>query len=242
MFLRHTAATAAAALALVACTACGGPAVPAQPPLPPPPGAPAAPGAAPAAPGAPAVPGAAAAQAAHQGASALAALAAVGEEKGGEQVRAAAGRIAAGVAALDEQVRAAAGASGVELDDSLTADQQALLADLQARSGTSFDQAWTRAVLDVYGQLKAAAEAALSSPDASEDAKAAARAALAKLDALTGQLRSQPGSSGGVPPTTVDTGTGGQAASTGDGLPLVPVALLAAGALLAGGAVRAARR
>lgn len=161
--------------------------------------------------------------------------------KGGEQVRGVAGRIAADVAALDEQIRAVAAASGVELDDSLAADQQALLADLQARSGSSFDQAWTRAVLDLYGQAKANAEAVLNSPDASAEAKDAARAALANLDALTAQLRSGAGS-GAVPPTTVDSGTGGQAASTQDGLPLAPLALLAAGALLAGGAVRVARR
>ncbi|MGD9529763.1 DUF4142 domain-containing protein [Pseudonocardia sp.] len=239
MPLRHTVSVAAATLALAgltALTACGSPAAPA----PPPPGAPAVP-AGPAAPAAPAAPGAAAAQAAHQGASALAALAALGEEKGGEQVRGVAGRIAADVAALDEQVRAVAAASGVELDDSLTADQQALLADLQARSGSSFDQAWTRAVLDLYGQAKANAEAVLNSPDASPEAKAAARTALANLDALTAQLRSGAGS-GAVPPTTVDSGSGGQAASTEDGLPLAPLAMLAAGALLAGGAVRAARR
>jgi putative membrane protein len=227
MSVRHILSVAAAALALAALTACSG----TQTPAPAPPGA--APGA-----GQPGTaPGAGQLGTAHQNAAALAALAALGKEKGGAQVRTLAEQIGDEALRLDEQIRAVAASSGVTLDESASADQQALLADLNARSGASFDQAWTRAVLDLYAKLKTDAEAVLNSPTAAEEAKAAARAALADLDAAMTQL--QAGEPGAAPPTGVDTGTGGQAQ---DGLPVLPVALLAAGALLVGGAVRVARR
>ena len=64
-----------------------------------------------------------------------------------------------------------------------------MLNDLQARGGQEFDQAWLRAVTVVVEQGREAANAVLSSPDASGEAKAAAGNVLARLDALADALR-----------------------------------------------------
>ncbi|MGQ0576083.1 MAG: DUF4142 domain-containing protein [Pseudonocardia sp.] len=240
MSARHVLSVATAALALAALTACSSTGTPAPAPAPAAPATSAAPGD-PAAPAPGGTDPAADATAAHQGTAALSGLAALGQEKGStDEVRGLAGRIAAAATALDEQVRAVAAASGVTLSDALTADQQAVLADLQARSGAPFDQAWTRAVLDLQQRLKADAQALLNSPAASEEAKAALRTALANLDALVAELQAASGAAGAGTPSTVDSGTGGQAADLG--WPLAALGLLAGGALLLGGAVRVARR
>lgn len=236
MSVRHVLSVAAAALALAALTACSSAQTPA-------PAAPAAPSAS-AAPGGSTSPTSAQgadAAAAHQGASALAALGALGQEKGStDQIRTLGAQIATDTKALDDQLRAIASAAGITLSDAVGADQQAVLADLQNRSGAQFDQAWIRAVLDLQQQVKASAEAVLNSPNATEEQKAAARAALANLDAAVAKLQAALAGGGGEAPTSVDSGTGGQAAE--DGLPFVALGLLGAGALLLGGAVRAARR
>lgn len=235
MTVRHVLSLAAAVLAFAALAACSSETPAPAPPAPPAPAAPAAPGSTTPAPGQSADPAVA-----HQGASALAALGALGQEKGStDEVRTLGGQIAADSKALDEQLRAIATASGVTLSDTVGADQQAVLADLQARSGAAFDQAWIRAVLDLQKQVRANAEAVLNSPNASAEAKAAARAALADLDAAVAKLRAASGAAGAAAPATVDSGTGGQAAE--DGVPLVALGLLGAGVILLGGAARSDR-
>ncbi|WP_214369105.1 DUF4142 domain-containing protein [Pseudonocardia sp. H11422] len=172
---------------------------------------------------------------AHQGALALVAFGGLGGEQGaGEQVRTLGPELAEQGRALDEQIRALATEQGVALGDQIAAEQQAVLADLQVRSGQPFDQAWLQAVLDVAQQARDAANAVLNDPNASEEAKAAARDALAALDATAAKLRQVAGAAGATTPRSVDAGTGGQAAS-GEA-PVVPLALVGLGVVLLGGA------
>ena len=131
---------------------------------------------------------------AHQAALGLVALGGLGGEKGTtDALRTLAGRVTSEGRALDEQIRTLATAQGLTLSDDVGAQIQGVLNDLQARSGQPFDQAWLRAVGDLVEQGRAAANAVLSSPDASDEAKAAARDALARLDALAAALRDAAG-------------------------------------------------
>ncbi|MHA6796493.1 DUF4142 domain-containing protein [Pseudonocardia bannensis] len=172
---------------------------------------------------------------AHQGALALVAFGGLGGEQGvGEQVRTLGPELAEHGRALDEQIRALATAQGVALGDQIAAEQQAVLADLQARSGQAFDQAWLQTVLDLQQQAGDAANAVLNDPNASAEAKAAARDALTALDATVAKLRQAAGAAGATTPRSVDAGTGGQAAS-GD-VPVVPPVLAGLGVVLLGAA------
>jgi hypothetical protein len=176
---------------------------------------------------------------AHQAALGLVALGALGGEKGTtDALRTLAGRVTSEGRALDEQIRTLATAQGLTLSDDVGAQIQGVLNDLQARSGQPFDQAWLRAVGDLVEQGRAAANAVLSSPDASDEAKAAARDALARLDALAAALRDAAGAAGAGTPSAVNAGTGGQAAQA----PVLPAALVGLGAVLLGIAVRLRRR
>ena len=149
---------------------------------------------------------------AHQAALGLVALGGLGGEKGTtDALRTLAGRVTSEGRALDEQIRTLATAQGLTLSDDVGAQIQGVLNDLQARSGQPFDQAWLRAVGDLVEQGRAAANAVLSSPDASDEAKAAARDALARLDALAAALRDAAGAAGAGTPIAVNAGTGGQA-------------------------------
>ena len=171
---------------------------------------------------------------AHQAALGLVALGELGGEKGTtDALRTLAGRVTSEGRALDEQIRTLATAQGLTLSDDVGAQIQGVLNDLQARSGQPFDQAWLRAVGDLVEQGRAAANAVLSSPDASDEAKAAARDALARLDALAAALRDAAGAAGAGTPSAVNAGTGGQAAQA----PMLPAALVGLGALLLGVAV-----
>ena len=177
---------------------------------------------------------------AHQAALGLVALGGLGGEKGTtDALRTLAGRVTSEGRALDEQIRTLATAQGLTLSDDVGAQIQGVLNDLQARSGQPFDQAWLRAVGDLVEQGRAAANAVLSSPDASAEAKAAARDVLARLDALAAALRDAAGAAGAGTPSAVNAGTGGQAAEA----PVLPAALVGLGAvLLLGVAVRLRRR
>jgi predicted outer membrane protein len=177
---------------------------------------------------------------ANQGALALVALGGLGTDKGvGDQVRGLAPDLTSQGQALLDQVKQAATAAGVALGDQLGAQQQALIADLQARSGQPFDTAWLQAAQTLLSQARDAANAILNDPNASPEAKAAARDALAKLDALAKQLSSASSSAGASTPGSVDAGTGGQAAASDD---LLPIVLGGSGlVLLGGGGVVAAR-
>ena len=176
---------------------------------------------------------------AHQAALGLVALGELGTEKGTtDALRALAGRVTSEGRALDEQIRALAAEQGFTLTDDVGTQIQGVLDDLQARSGQPFDQAWLRAVGDLLEQGRAAANAVLSSPDSSDEAKAAARDALARLDALAAAIRDAAGAAGAGTPSAVNAGTGGQAAQA----PVVPAVLVGLGAVLLGVAVRLRRR
>jgi predicted outer membrane protein len=176
---------------------------------------------------------------AHQAALGLVALGGLGTEKGTtDGLRALADRVSTEGRALDEQIRTLATEQGLTLTDDVGAQIQGVLNDLQGRSGQPFDQAWLRAVGDLVEQGRAAANAVLSSPDASDEAKAAARDALARLDALAAAIRDAATTSGAGTPNSVNAGTGGQA----DTDPALPAALVGLGALLLAAALRLRRR
>jgi predicted outer membrane protein len=218
-------------LALAGVASCSSPAASAPPP-------------AAAAPAAPAAGGAADAQnalltKASQGAAALVALGTLGQEQGaGDQVRTLGGQLATEGKALNDQLQQASG--GALADAQPTAEQQALLADLKARTGEPFDQAWLNAASQLQQQARDAANAVLNDPNASPEAKAAAQAALAKLDALAAQIKQAAGSAGAATPGSVNAGTGGQAEESS--VPALALGLLAVGAALLGGAMWRRRR
>jgi hypothetical protein len=127
--------------------------------------------------------------------------------------------------------RLQAGAGGV-LATEPTPEQQAMLADLRARTGERFDQAWLRAAAQLHRQVRNAAKAVLADENASAEAKAAAQEALTRLDPLGKRLDRATAPAGARTPRAVDAGGGGQAA--GD---VTPTALLLVGigtALLSG--------
>ncbi|MEU7819149.1 DUF4142 domain-containing protein, partial [Pseudonocardia sp. NPDC049154] len=171
---------------------------------------------------------------ANQGALGLVALGGLGTDKGvGDQVKGLAPDLTSQGQALLDQVKQAASAQGVTLGDQLDAQQQALVADLQARSGQPFDAAWLQAAQSTLQQARDAADAVLNDPNASPDAKAAARQALAQLDALAAKISAASSSAGASTPGSVDAGNGGQAAGTDDVLPIV---LAGSGLVLLGAA------
>lgn len=177
---------------------------------------------------------------AHQAALGLVALGGLGTDKGTtDALRALADRVTTEGRAFDEQIRTLATAQGLTLTDDVGAQIQGVLNDLQGRTGQPFDQAWLRAVGDLVEQGRAAANAVLSSSDASDEAKASARDALARLDALAAAIRDASTASGAGTPNSVNAGTGGQAA---DSDPALPAALVGLGALLIAAALRLHRR
>jgi predicted outer membrane protein len=132
--------------------------------------------------------------------------------------------------ALLGQLKASAG--GV-LATEPTPEQQATLADLRARTGERFDQAWLRAAEQMHRQVRAAANAVLADENASAEAKAAAQEALTRLDPLRKRLERATARAGVRTPRAVDAGSGGQAA--GDVTPTAFL-LLGIGAALLGSA------
>jgi predicted outer membrane protein len=117
--------------------------------------------------------------AAHQGALALVALGALGQERASTaELRDLAGRLAEDARALDTELREIATSAEVVLGDQIGAAHQAVLAGLEAPTGPAFDDAWTRAVLDLEPRVRADAVAA-----------GASEATLAPLDATVAELR-----------------------------------------------------
>lgn len=241
---RLAAAVALAVVALFGAACSAGP----PPPPPPPPGAAAAPpppGGAPA----PAEPSAAPSGAnaagasdqigqAHQAALGLVALGALGTQKGSEALKGVADQVTTEGRAVDDKIKAMATAGGLTLSDDLGAQIQGVLNDLQARSGQPFDQGWLTAVGNMITQARTAANGVLDDPNASADAKAAAQDALTRLAALESSLKDASGKAGAGTPSSVNAGTGGQAAEE----PVLPAALVGLGALLLGTAVVLRRR
>ncbi|MFR9801859.1 DUF4142 domain-containing protein [Pseudonocardia sp. RS010] len=177
---------------------------------------------------------------ANQGALGLVALGGLGTDKGvGDQVTGLAADLTSQGQALLDRVTQEASAQGVVLGDQLDAQQQALMADLRARSGQPFDVAWLQAAQSTLQQARAAAEAVLDDPDASPDAKAAARDALAQLDALAARVSEASTAAGASTPGSVDAGTGGRAADSDD---LLPIVLAGSGLVLLGAGGHTAAR
>lgn len=225
-----TAAGTLAALTLVTVTACSAPTAAA-----PPAGAPAAGETA----GDPGARGAALGQA-LTAATGLAALGGLGQDQGaGDRVRGLGGQLTTDAEAVTAQLRSLAEEQGVAVTDALTPEQQAQLADLGARTGQPFDQAWLSAAGEALAQVRSAAEAVLASPDASPEARAAAQQALDRLDALAAGLAGASTAAGADAPTAVDAGYGGQAAQD---TPLLAIGLLGGGVALVGGAAAWRRR
>ncbi|MCU1627155.1 MAG: hypothetical protein JWP64_2104 [Pseudonocardia sp.] len=181
---------------------------------------------------------------ANQGALALVALGGLGTDKGvGDQVKGLAPDVTSQGQALLDQIKQAATAQGVALGDQLDAQTQALVADLQSRSGQPFDTAWLQAANSLIEQARTAANTVLNDPNASAEAKAAARDALARLDALAAQVGSASSSAGASTPGSVNAGTGGQAAaSSAESAPVLPLAVGGLGIVLIGGAAAWTRR
>jgi hypothetical protein len=174
---------------------------------------------------------------AGQGAAALAALGALGQAQGTTQpVQDLGGQLATEGQAIVDQLQQGAGGA---LASEPTTEQQAVLADLEARTGEQFDPAWLRAAMQMQQEMRDAANAVLADENASEEAKAAARDALARLAALGSQIEQAASSAGAQAPGTVDAGSGGQAA--GDVMPLA-AGLVGAGAALLAGALWWRRR
>jgi predicted outer membrane protein len=193
------------------------------------------PPAAPAQPGAPADQQGAGGQSAAlgpagQGAAALAALGGLGQAQGATPaVRDLGGQLATeGQALVDQLQQSAGGAIAAEP----TAEQQTVLADLEARTGEQFDPAWLRAAMQMQQEVRDAANAVLADENASDEAKAGARDALARLDALGSRIEQAASSAGAQAPAAVDAGSGGQAA--GDVTPLAAAVVGVGVALLAG--------
>lgn len=175
--------------------------------------------------------------AAGAAASAIAALGGLGQAQGAAQnVRDLGAQYSTDGQALLDQLKASAG--GV-LAAEPSAEQQATLADLRARSGEQFDQAWLRAADQLQQQVRDAANAVLADENASAEAKAAAQEALNRLDSLAEGLKQATAPSGATTPKAVDAGNGGQAA--GDVTPAA-IVLVGIGALLLAGALWWRRR
>jgi predicted outer membrane protein len=169
--------------------------------------------------------------------SAIAALGGLGQAQGAAQsVRALGAQYSTDGQALLDQLKA--GAGGVLATDP-TADQQAILADLRARTGEQFDQGWLRAADQLQQQMRDAADAVLADQNASDEAKAAAQEALNRLDSLAEGLEQASAPAGASTPTAVDAGSGGQAAR--DVTPAA-IVLVGIGALLLAGALWWRRR
>jgi putative membrane protein len=137
----------------------------------------------------------------------------------------------------DAQLRAAARTLGVDLPGAPNAQQRAALAAVSAESGAAFDAAWIAQQTTSHRQTLAATDQQIangSNDTALRLARASRPVVAAHLAELTG------GGSGS--PTSIDAGTGGQAATDGamPGLALTGLGVLLVAA--AGGVLVARRR
>jgi Domain of unknown function (DUF4142) len=175
--------------------------------------------------------------AAGSAASAIAALGGLGQAQGSAQnVRELGAQYSTDGQALLDQLKAG---GGDMLPTEPTAEQQATLADLRARTGEQFDQAWLRAADQLQKQVRDAANAVLADENASADAKSAAQEALERLDSLAEGLQQASAPAGAATPNAVDAGSGGQA--VGD-VTTAAIGLVGFGALLLAGALWWRRR
>jgi len=179
--------------------------------------------------------------AAHQ--SNLAEIAAgrdAGQNAASDDVKALGRRLVTDHTTLDRSVTALARTHDVDLPTAPNAEQRAALAAVKQRSGEAYDAAWVRSQLDGHLKTRAATRAELARGDAA-DVTAAARAATPVVQHHIDELRSIADDLGLAVPTSVDGGTGGQAAVSSHRTLTVSLAALGV-ALVAGGAVAATRR
>jgi putative membrane protein len=136
--------------------------------------------------------------------------------------------------ALDADLTAAAKTLGVALPDAPTASQQATLASVAAKSGAAFDSAWVTSQIAGHRTTLAATQKEVSSGSDATVVKLATAATPVVQQHLNALLALP------AAPSSVQAGTGGQAAS--DRTPwLVALAVMGA-ALLAGAAFTSSRR
>jgi putative membrane protein len=140
---------------------------------------------------------------------------------------------------LDQQLTQAAQQLGVQLPSSPSATQQQQLAAVQQKSGSAFDSAWVSQQIGSHSTTLAATQRELSSGSDSTVLQLAKTATPVVQQHLT-QLRSAAGQLG--IPASVNGGTGGQAAGSGN--EVTGWALAGAGSLavLAGAAAVVRRR
>jgi putative membrane protein len=129
---------------------------------------------------------------------------------------------------LDAPLRQAAGQFGVELPAAPTPAQQQALASVKAKSGDAFDAAWLSSQIAGHRQTLAATRKEL---DAGSDATVLklARTATPVVEHHLSELQEASGT-----PSSVDAGTGGQAATAdrlGGPAGIAGIALVALGAV-----------
>jgi putative membrane protein len=140
---------------------------------------------------------------------------------------------------LDRSVTTLAQKYDVSLPDAPNAEQQAALAQVKQKSGEAYDAAWVSSQLTGHLKTKAATEKELSAGEA-EDVQAAARTATPVVQRHIDELRSIADDLGLSTPSSVNGGTGGQAAT--ETHRTLGLSLSVLGVALVGGAVLLLRR
>ena len=128
---------------------------------------------------------------------------------------------------LDKSLTSLASKYDVTLPASPNAAQKSALASVKQNSGSAYDKAWVRAQTTGHLQAKAATAKEIAGGSAS-DVLAAARTATPVVQHHIDELASISSDLGITSPTSVNGGTGGQAASggiSGPGMAVVAVGL-----------------
>jgi putative membrane protein len=141
---------------------------------------------------------------------------------------------------LDKSVEALASKYDVTLPDAPTAAQQAALDSVQRNEGTAYDKAWVRVQLTGHFQTRSATQKYLSIRSA-DDVLAAARTATPVVQHHIDELTGLADDLGITVPSSVNGGTGGQAAAEGFSLGGAALVILGLG-LIATTALAVRRR
>ena len=146
------------------------------------------------------------------------------QQAGDQQVKELAARFVTDHTELDQAVQSTASQTGVNLPDTPTADQQAVLDHLQSLNGKDFDTQWVSAQLTMHTQAQQATETEIA--QSTDNAiKQVAQTALpvlqAHIDALTALAQSlgipvTGGSESASPSGTPSPGTTTEAPQPGD--------------------------
>lgn len=135
---------------------------------------------------------------------------------------------------LDRSVQQLAEKYDVTLPDAPNEAQQSLLAQVKQNSGEAYDRAWVRAQTTSHLQTKAATQREISGGDA-EDVVAAARTSAPVVQRHIDELASISADLGIASPTSVNGGTGGQAAEGSSSVPATVTIAAGLGLLAAAG-------